>query len=179
MGMVSQYIIKETIQSEWTLYGPIETYEDYKDLIIALNEARDGDGITIRINCCGGDSSIGTMIIQAIQKSKAVVLCHVVYPSHSMASLIAISGDYLIMQEHSFIMFHTYSCMTGGKSPDLIKDVYYMDKALKGMTNELCYPFLSKKEIKRIDNGEDLYITADDPTLPARLKRHFKDVYLT
>jgi ATP-dependent protease ClpP protease subunit len=142
MGMIVGCTLKETLVTEWTLYGSINDYSDYKELILALKEARDGDSIELRINCPGGDTSVGAMIIQAIRQSKAVVVCNVVYPSHSMGALIAIAGHYLIMQKHSFIMFHTYSCMTGGKSPDLIKDVHYMDKALKGMTNDLCYPFL-------------------------------------
>ncbi len=176
--MVTEHLIRSTVRTEWTLYGPISSFSDYKELLAAYKEAQQGDSIELKINCSGGDSSVGMMIIQAMQSSQAVTVCNVVYPSHSMGALIAISGDYLVMQPHSLIMFHTYSCMTGGKSSDLIKDVFYMDKALRGMSDELCTPFLTKAELKRINNGEDFYVTADDPTLPARLKRHYKDIVI-
>ncbi len=176
--MVTEHLIRSNVSTEWTLYGPINGYSDYKELLTAFKEAQEGDSIELRINCSGGDCSVGAMIIQAMQQSKAVTVCNVVYPSHSMGSLIALAGDYLVMQPHSFLMFHTYSTLIGGKSSDMIKDMNYMDRALKGLSDEISSPFLSKSEIARINNGEDVYICADDPTLPARLKRHYKDIVL-
>lgn len=178
MGLCQESFVRSKVATEWTLYGSISGYTEYKELLRAFQEAHEGDSIELRINCSGGDSSVGMMIIQAMRETRAAVICNVVYPSHSMGSLIAISGDFLVMQPHSFLMFHTYSCMTGGKAPDLIKDVAYMDSALRGMSDEICKPFLTKGEITRINNGEDFYVTANDPTLEARLKRHFKDVNL-
>lgn len=176
MGLCQETFIRSQVVTQWTLYGSISGYADYKELFKALQEAQEGDIIELRINCSGGDCSVGTMIIQAMKETRAIVICNVVYPSYSMGSLIAISGDFLVMQKNAFLMFHTYSCMTGGKSPDLIKDVKFMDVALKGMSDEVSSPFLTKSEITRINNGEDFYITADDPTLAARIKRHFKGV---
>ncbi len=174
--MIQEHILRSNMITEWTLYGGIDNFNEYKDLIKALKEAQEGDTIELRINCPGGRSDIGMMLVQAMRESKAIVICNVVYPTHSMGSIIAISGDFLIMQPHSFLMFHTYSCMTGGKSSDLIKDVHYMDRALKGMTNEVVIPFLTKAEVKRIDDGEDFYVTADCSSLPVRVKRHFKGI---
>ncbi len=176
--MVTEHLIRSTVSTEWTLYGPIGSFSDYKELISAFKDAQEGDSIELKINCSGGDSAVGMMIVQAMRSSRAITVCNVVYPTHSMGSLIAIAGDYLVMQKHSLLMFHTYSCMTGGKSSDMIKDVFYMDASLRGMSDEICTPFLSKSELRRINNGEDFYVTADDSSLPARLKRHYKDIVL-
>ena len=175
----SEHVLRSNIHSEWTLYDGIDSFSAFKDLLKGLKEAQDGDSIELKINCPGGRCDVGMMIVQAIQQTKAVVVCNVVYPSHSMGSIIALAGDYLIMQPHSFLMFHTYSGGTYGKSGDMIKDVAYTDEALKGMMDDIVRPFLSKAEIARMHKGDDLYIKASDPTLETRLKRHFKDISFT
>jgi Demerecviridae ATP-dependent protease len=171
---VSEHILRTTISSQWTLYDGIDSFSTYKDLISALKEAQEGDSVELRINCPGGRCDVGMMIVQAIKETRAVVVCNVVYPSHSMGAIIAVAGDYLIMQPHSFLMFHTYSGGTFGKSGDMIKDVQYTDEALKGMLDDIVKPFLTKAEISKMHRGDDIYIKANDPTLQARVKRHFK-----
>ena len=174
--MIKERIIRSSLHTEWTLYGPIDNYDTFKELIVGLEEATEGDSIQLKISCTGGRCDVGQVIIQAMQNSKAVIVCHVVYPSYSMGADIAIAGDYLIMEPHTFLMFHTYSTMDGGKSGDFLQSVGHNDLTLKRMTEDGCYPFLSKAEIKKMHAGQDIYIRAEDPTLSARLKRHYKDI---
>lgn len=176
--MIKEHIVKTSIHSEWTLYGAIDSFDTYKELIDGLQEAQDGDGIMLKINCPGGDCSVGFMIVQAIRETKATVVCNVVYPSMSLGAIIAVAGDYLIMQPHSYLMFHTYSAMDCGKSADLMKSVIHSDESLKGMMSDVCVPFLTKIELKKMHAGDDIYIKASDATLPARIKRHYKDVQI-
>ncbi len=176
--MISEHILRSVLHTEFTLYDAISNFSDYKELFKALKEAQEGDGVELRINCPGGHCDVGMMIVQAIKETKATVVCNVVYPSHSMGAIIAVAGDYLVMQPHTFLMFHTYSGGTHGKSDDMLKDVMYTDEAIKGMFGDVVCPFLTKKEVERMHRGEDLYIKSDDVTLPARLKRHFKDIVL-
>ncbi len=174
--MIKEHVIKNTVHSEWTLYGDIDGFNTYEALFTALKEAQDGDAIELRINCTGGDASVGFMIVQAMAETKATIVCNVVYPSYSMGAIIAVAGDYLIMQPHTFLMFHTYSTGMGGKSGDLIQMLKHDDAALKGMMAEVCVPFLSKKELAKMHTGDDIYITADDQTLEDRLKRHYPTI---
>ncbi len=176
--MIEEYVIKTLTQSQFTLYGAIREFSDYKDLFRALKEAQYGDTLELRINSPGGDVSIGTMIVQAIKETQATVVCNVVYPSCSMAADIAVSGDYLVMQPHTFLMFHTYSCLDGGKSGDLLQSVAHNDLSIKMMMEEIVCPFLTKKELKKMHAGEDIYIRAEDTSLPLRVKRHFKDIII-
>lgn len=177
--MISEHILHSTLRSEFTLYDSITNFNDYKDLFKALKESQEGDGIELRINCSGGHCDVGMMIVQALKETKATVVCNVVYPSYSMGSIIALSGDYLVMQRHTFLMFHTYSGGFGGKSGDVAKQFEHEDAALKGMMADVCIPFLTKAELKRMHAGDDLYIKSDDASLHARLKRHYKDVKLS
>ncbi len=173
---IEDHIIKTTVRYEFMLFGAIESLSDYSDLLHVLRDAQDGDSVLLKINSPGGDIDTGMMIVQAIQKSAAVTVCDVVYPSASMASIIAVCGDYMVMQKNAFLMFHTYYMGSGGKSADLMKSLVHYDESLKAMFDDTCTPFLTKKEIKKMHEGDDIYIKADDPTLPARLKRKFKDV---
>jgi ATP-dependent protease ClpP protease subunit len=176
MSLVIEHAIKEVRITEWTLYGAIDEFSHYKTLIAALKEAQEGDMIHLLINSTGGSVDVGMMIVQAMQSSKATVITNVVYPSYSMGAIIAVAGDYLTMQPHSFLMFHTYSTGMGGKSGDLIKLLSHDDESLKGMMQDICVPFLTKNELKKMHAGDDIYITAKDPTLSTRIKRHFKGV---
>jgi ATP-dependent protease ClpP protease subunit len=176
MSLVIEHTIRESKTTEWTLYGAIEEFSHYKTLIAALKEAQEGDIIKLLINSPGGSVDVGMMIVQAMQMSRAIIVADVVYPSYSMGAIIAVAGDFLVMQPHSFLMFHTYSTGMGGKSGDLIKMLSHDDDSLKGMMSDICTPFLTKAELKKMHAGDDLYITAKDPSLPARIKRHFKDV---
>lgn len=176
--MVIEHVVKSTICSEWTLYDQIDNFDDFKDLIAAFQEAQEGDGIMLKLNCPGGRVDVGMMIVQAMQESKATIVCNVVAPCYSMGSLIAIAGDYTVMKKHTFLMFHTYFAGYGGKSGDMIKQLAYDDEYTKAVMHDICTPFLTKRELNILHKGDDLYIKADDPTMPARLKRHYKDVVL-
>ncbi len=41
------------------------------------------------------------------------------------------------------------------------------------MIKQVCTPFLTEKELDKMNNGQDFYIWDDDATLAARTKRHF------
>ena len=101
--MITESILRTNIHTQWTLYGSIQDFGDYEKLIKALEDAQNGDSIELLINSPGGSVSTGMMIVQAIQRSKATVISNVVYPSYSMASLIACAGDYLLIQKHALL----------------------------------------------------------------------------
>lgn len=162
--------------SEWNFVGPIEEYEDYHEFIKYLRTAGDRDVIVINMNSPGGDVSVGTMIVNAIRQCPATIICNVVYNSYSMGAIIAISCDDLIIQKHQYLMFHTYSGGTRGKSGDMIQEVNNSNISLRGMWDEIMRPFFTKKELDMMHKGDDKYIHWNCPSLEDRIKRHFKSV---
>ena len=172
--MPTERVIRTKKHTEWDLYGPIKEFSEYEKLIKGLKEATEGDKIDLLVNCTGGRCDVGFMIVQAIRGSKAHIHCVVTYESYSMGSLIAIAGDSMEMLPNTFLMFHTYSGGTGGKSGDMIQHLPNMDSSLKGMFKDVCQPFLTKKEMMSIHKGHDLYVRAEDEDLQNRIKRHFK-----
>lgn len=172
--MIEGRVISQNITQSFDFYGEIDNLGDYKNLIDELHNAADGDVIILNINSPGGRCDIGFMIVKSILQTKATVVAHVVYPSASMASVIACTCDALVMDPHSYLMFHTYSGGAYGKGDELMQDVFETKRSLEGQFTACIGKFLTKKEIEKMLEGKDIYIRADDANLADRCKRHFK-----
>lgn len=160
--------------SVWSFYGEIEEFGGYSELIKTLYNAQEGDVLRLNINSPGGRVDIGRSIITAMHLSKAVVHCHVESDSCSMASLIAVSGDSMSMADNTYLMFHNYSTGMYGKGSDLAKQMQYEQESIYTLFKAWCTPFLTMKEFTAMLAGEDIYIQDSDPSVPARIKRHFR-----
>jgi len=165
-------VLAQHIQLE--LLGPLENFTDYDDLIVDLDAATERDVIDLVINSPGGDCGVGQMIIRAIQRSRALVRAVVVYPSYSMASIISLACDDLVIEPGAFLMFHNYSTVIHGKGDEIKQMAANVDLSLVAMM-DVCKPFLTPKEIKMLEHDKDVYITSDDPTLEQRIKKHYKN----
>lgn len=172
--MIELISSKQVQATTWSFFGEIEEFRGYAALIKELYNAEDGDIITLNINSPGGRVDIGRSIITAMHHTKAVVHCHVESDSCSMAALIAVSGDSMTMSENTYLMFHNYSTGMYGKGGDLAKQMQYEQESIYTLFKAWCTPFLTMKEFTAMLAGEDIYIKDSDPTLAARIKRHFK-----
>jgi ATP-dependent protease ClpP protease subunit len=163
------------IMQEWSLWGEVESdFEPYLPLIEALDSAGENDHIVININSPGGDCDVGAMIIKSMQACVGTVHCVVSWPSFSMGAIIAVAGDSLVIERDAFLMFHTFSYGTHGKSDDVLQYTKYIDKHLNDFVKRIVTPFITVKELNNMVNGKDIYIAYDDATLDARMKRHYK-----
>lgn len=147
---------------------------NYTDLITELYDAKEGDKLILNINSPGGRVDVGMEIVDAIQDSNATVVGYVQWNSCSMAAVIALACDNLVFRENTYLMFHTYSGGVYGKSTDIVPDVQHTDNVIKKAFSKICSPFLTKKELKQIDDGAPIYIRSDQEDLKERMKRHFK-----
>lgn len=159
--------------TEYCLYSDLMDFNDFPELFNLLASATEADKITISLNSGGGRCDIGQMIIRAIQGCKAHVHVDVVYPSASMASLIALSGNSLTLQPGSYLMWHNYSGGAQGKGDAMVQGITADDRALKVM-NAVCAPFLTPAEMRSVESDKDIYLFWDDKSLPDRIKRHFR-----
>jgi ATP-dependent protease ClpP protease subunit len=114
------------------------------------------------------------MIINAMKTCQGIITCIVEHYAQSTAANIAISGHDLIMDDYTFLMFHTYTAGFGGKSEDIVQAVEHTTRCLRGLSESRWRPFLTDKEIKSIHEGKELYLMWDDKTLSDRKRRHFR-----
>jgi ATP-dependent protease ClpP protease subunit len=59
-------------------------------------------------------------------------------------------------------MFHTYSSHIYGKRNEIISQIEHTDKHLENFTKRLLSPYFSKKEIKKMANGKDIWLTSKE-----------------
>jgi ATP-dependent protease ClpP protease subunit len=80
---------------------------------------------------------------------------HTGYSAGSMAFLL---GDYRYVYEHSDLMVHSYTAVSYGKRDDLLTHIHHQDRAISNFFKKIYSPYFTKKELKKIDKGEDFWL---------------------
>lgn len=148
---------------------------DYVDLIHFLRTVKKDDLVRLTLSNFGGACHVGFRLAYAIQQCSAAVAIYATAPCYSMGSIISLSGDYLELQSGAFLMFHNYSTMDAGKAGELETSLVEYSRYYKQSLNNICRPFLSKKEVEDICADDDRYFNSSDPkiNLDKRLKKHY------
>lgn len=117
------------VDGELVLYGPVggDWWDDtgFTALDVRLAVAQMSGDITVRLNSGGGLVEHGMAIhnILAMRKAKGKVTIHVDGMAASMASIIAMAGDEIIMGKGALMMIHNASTVSWGNAAELKKAV--------------------------------------------------------
>lgn len=84
--------------------------------------------ISVRLNSPGGSLFEGVAIANAIRSHPANVTCFVDSLAASVASLIALAGDRLVMKPQSLLMIHDASTGTHGNAEEMRKTAAVLEK---------------------------------------------------
>lgn len=84
--------------------------------------------IMLRINSPGGSVFDGVAIYNTIKAHPATVETHIDGLAASIASIIALAGDKIVMAQNAFYMIHRPFLLAIGTSADLRKDADVLDK---------------------------------------------------
>lgn len=125
----SWYQIKAQAQnSEIWLYDEIGLWGiGAKEFIAELNAIK-SPKIDMHINSPGGEVFDGAAIYNAIKRHSAKVTTYIDGIAASIASVIALSGEKVVMAENAIYMLHNPSGMTIGTSEDMRKTADILDK---------------------------------------------------
>lgn len=118
----NELILDGVISSE-SWYEDEVTPKLFRDELNALN-----GNITVRINSPGGDVYAGVAIYNALREYDGQVTVLVDGIAASIASIIAMAGDKIVMQPGAMMMIHKASSICYGTSDDLIKAAEYLEK---------------------------------------------------
>lgn len=157
----NSYIINnQKVRNEYSIYldNEIGEQKNYRDILNQLREMSEDDSVKIFMSNGGGEINTGIDLINAIRKCKAYIVMYITGPIYSMASLIALSAPRLVIEDYTYFMFHDYSSGNEGKGHELQSSIINDKVFYDNMLAELCKGFLTKKEIKNIHKGMDLYI---------------------
>ena len=109
---------------ELFLYGPVgssmwEDGIDIKNVAQALKDLGSVKNITIHLNSVGGNVFDGIAIYNLLKRSPAKKTVIVEGLAASIASIIMLAGDEIIIGEGAYVMIHKPFCMTVGNSTEL------------------------------------------------------------
>jgi ATP-dependent Clp protease protease subunit len=120
--------------AELVLYGPISeeswwgdevTPKQLSDDLAAMGDVSE---ISVRINSGGGDVFAGTAIHSMLKRHKASVTVYVDGLAASIASIIAMAGDKIVMPKGSMMMIHNPWTFAYGDAKDLRKTAETLDQ---------------------------------------------------
>ena len=121
-------------EAELLLYGPISEESWWGDEVSSKQFADDLKALgnitklTVRINSGGGDVFAGQAIYSIIKNHPAKVTVYVDGLAASIASVIAMAGDTVIMPRNAMMMIHNPWTFTAGNANELRKVAEDLDK---------------------------------------------------
>lgn len=131
------------------------------DVIRALDQITENK-ILVRINSPGGDVMDGNAIFNALRDHHAKVETRVEGLAASIASVIALAGDKVVMQENAFMMIHnSWTFAMGGAA-----DLEHTAAVLRKIDDNLIATYkaktgLSAEELSAMTDAET-WMTADE-----------------
>lgn len=153
----------------------VDLEDCYAELLHLLRrEVKEKDEVVIHLGNFGGSCHLGVQIINAVKHCKGKVHMQVEFPCYSMGAIMAVSGNSLTLEDDTFLMFHNYSGGSYGKGQEKMDAMVHTDAWLKKAFKRRCTPFLTKPELTKLFQDQDVYVHADGKGLKARMKRHFK-----
>jgi ATP-dependent protease ClpP protease subunit len=148
--------------------GVIEGLPQFLDLLELLDRAEKGTTIRINIHSLGGDLWTTMVLINAIKTTKAVVTTKIVGMAISAAALLFLAGHKKELSHFSILMIHNYSCELDGKNHEIRGRLAFDDKFIMGMYEDTFTGFLTKSEIEKVRDGQDMWLNGAD--IAKRLK---------
>ena len=147
------YIVSETWQSEW--------YEDYMapgDVKEFLDQLDGTENINIHINSGGGSVFGGIAIYNMLRRNNAHKTVYVDGLAASIASVIMMAGDEIVMPKNATVMIHKPSAsyfFTTKNADDLRKDAESLDTCQEAiMQTYMTKAKVDKEEIEQKVNDE-------------------------
>lgn len=132
-----------------------------QNFIDEIKEYEDTE-LNIHINSLGGEVFEGMAIYSIIQRRKSKTTVYIEGIAASIASVIALAADEVIMSENSLLMIHNAWGGTQGEAKDMRKQAEILDK----ITNEIAEVYVKKSgisynEVVRMMD-EETWLTAEE-----------------
>ena len=106
-----------------------------QDIIELLKDCEGAEELNIYINSGGGSVWGGVAIYNILKRSSAKKTVHIDGVAASIASVIALAGDKIIMPKNSFLMIHKAWTSTSGNADDLRDTADQLETVEKSIVN--------------------------------------------
>lgn len=151
------------IQGEIFPGGPSGNPEDgYGWDKVAAAISGETEEVVININSPGGDVISGLTVVNAIQNTAARVTARVSVIAASMAAVIALACDEVVVDENSVIMLHNCWSIASGNKEEMQSAVDAMGKIDAIQRNIIAAHCRDIEKISEAMDKGDLWMTADE-----------------
>lgn len=147
---------------DFYLIDIIDDIADYIDFLREVDSCRNGDLITIHINCYGGNADVGMNIYDCLRQSPANVEVSIEGACCSCASIIMLAGNCWRVTPHAHVMVHSWSEGIYGKWNEIISKFNYDKCVFEKQFRELYKDFLTDEEIEDCLKGKDFYFDSNE-----------------
>jgi len=149
-------IYSEISSDSW--WGDETTPKKFKEDLDNLGEI---DTLNIYINSPGGDVFAGVAIYNMLKRHKANKVVYIDGLAASIASVIAMAGDTIIMPRNAMIMIHKAWTFVGGNADDMRKMAENLDNIDVAISGSYERTGLNNEEILALMKSET-WLTADE-----------------
>ncbi|CZR95554.1 ATP-dependent Clp protease proteolytic subunit [Clostridioides difficile] len=145
-------IVSESWISEW--------YEDDKcpsDISKFLEELEGVKNINVHVNSGGGSAFAGLAIYNQLKRYNANITTYIDGLAASIASVIAMAGNRIVMPENALLMIHKPLSWCGGNAYDFKKEIEILDTCQKSILSVYmtkAKPNIKEEEINDLINAE-------------------------
>ena len=147
---------------DFYLIDIIDDIANYIDFLREVDSCRNGDLITIHINCYGGNADVGMNIYDCLRQSPANVEVSIEGACCSCASMIMLAGNCWKVTPHAHVMVHSWSEGIYGKWNEIISKFNYDKCVFEKQFRELYKDFLTDEEIEDCLKGKDFYFDSNE-----------------
>jgi ATP-dependent Clp protease, protease subunit len=126
------YIYGDIISGDWKWEDSDVTSTEIRDFLKSIDNVTELD---IYVNSAGGDVFTGMAIYNMLKRHKATKTVHVDGLAGSIASVIAMAGDKIIIPSNAYLMIHKAWSGTWGNANELRQMADTLDKIDEGILN--------------------------------------------
>src|SRR5690554_1095433 len=164
MTQKSWYEIKArgTAQAEVFIYDEIGAFGvSAKQFAKDLKQHATARQIDLRIHSPGGSVFDGNAIYNQLKQHPAKITAHIDGIAASMASVIAMAADHVVMPENALMMIHNPWSVSAGDSDQLRKDADLLDKVKTTLVGAYGRSAMTDDEIVAIMDAETWLTAAE------------------
>jgi ATP-dependent protease ClpP protease subunit len=147
------------------LYGAVGAWYDEldaKSVVKKLSALADDEDLEVRVNSAGGSVFDGMAIYNTLRNRKGTVRVHIDGLAASIASVIAMAGDEIVMEPGSMMMVHNPWNITMGDADDHRESAELLDK----VRDSIAVAYEQKTGIPRQEliglMDDETWMTADE-----------------
>lgn len=121
--------------------------------------ALDVEHINLHINSPGGYVFDGVAIQNVLKQHKATVTVYIDGLAASIASVIALAGDEILIADNAYVMIHNPWSVVLGEAKDMLKEAELLDKITEGIAGDYArYMNITVEEARALMDAETWYL---------------------